>query len=319
MTITKSQLDSILSKFTFSKSKKSPETIERIKSFSTLTWFSKPLNSVELAKRGWINTNVDEITCVSCHTTIVIESRNPFGNIPFPNHNPDCIWNNIVVENEIYTFSKKEYTDNFVSFGLKIKDNDLNLDDDECMNLMNWKKDGNKVYCDFCFVYLDPKDGFDCFSHKHWCAVLKEYKNNLKLLNYQQAIGWNEQEKRSEMAEPETNYIISEFGFLSFQLTVDHEYVQDFVEIPVLYVYELQIKKGHQGKGYGKLLMEIAEDIARESSMKQVKLTVFKCNKEAIGFYQKMGYTVDSTCLSKHMDEQEFQSVGYWIYSKKIE
>lgn len=121
------------------------------------------------------------------------------------------------------------------------------------------------------------------------------------------------------MAEPETNYIISEFGFLSFQLTVDHEYVQDFVEIPVLYVYELQIKKGHQGKGYGKLLMEIAEDIARESSIKQVKLTVFKCNKEAIGFYQKMGYTVDSTCLSKHMDEQEFQSVGYWIYSKKIE
>ncbi|KAJ3269349.1 hypothetical protein HDV01_001463 [Terramyces sp. JEL0728] len=182
MSITKSQLDQIFSKFKFTKTAKSPETIERIKTFSTLTWFSKPLSSVELAKRGWINTNVDEIKCVNCDTTVLVESRNPFDSIPLPLHKPDCIWNNIVVENEIYSFSKKEYSDNFVSFGIRVKENDLGLDDDHCLNLLNWKKDGDLLYCDYCFVCLRGEDGFDLFSHKHWCAVLKEYKNNLKLL-----------------------------------------------------------------------------------------------------------------------------------------
>ncbi|KAL6962959.1 N-terminal L-serine N(alpha)-acetyltransferase NatD [Sarracenia purpurea var. burkii] len=67
-------------------------------------------------------------------------------------------------------------------------------------------------------------------------------------------------------------------GFVHYQFTVEEE-------IPVLYVYELQLEPHVQRKGLGKFLMQLIELIARKSQMGAVVLTVQKANLLAMNFY----------------------------------
>lgn len=77
-----------------------------------------------------------------------------------------------------------------------------------------------------------------------------------------------EKEKRREMSSPEALYIFvynapstpdnvkaSIIGFVHYRFTTEEE-------IPVLYVYELQLEPAYQGKGLGKFLMQLVEQIA---------------------------------------------------------
>jgi ribosomal protein S18 acetylase RimI-like enzyme len=122
------------------------------------------------------------------------------------------------------------------------------------------------------------------------------------------------EEKSREMKEANTMFLLHENGFCSFQFSLDDQYVeQSKRRIPVLYLYELQIKKIYAGKGLGSKLMGMVELIARDFEMIQVTLTVAKGNTLALRFYQKRGYHYDSTCPSLYG-----QDVPYFILSKNV-
>ncbi|XP_040937503.1 N-alpha-acetyltransferase 40 isoform X5 [Gossypium hirsutum] len=101
-----------------------------------------------------------------------------------------------------------------------------------------------------------------------------------------------EKVKRREMVAPEARYIFVYWnanemmdnaftpllGFLHFRFTLEEE-------IPVLYLYELQLDSSVQGKGLGKFLMQLVELIAQENRMGAVVLTVQKSNSLAMKFY----------------------------------
>ncbi|PWA67935.1 Acyl-CoA N-acyltransferase [Artemisia annua] len=155
-------------------------------------------------------------------------------------------------------------------------------------------------------------------------SSLKQYIQNLLKVNMEGPFGaeWPEEEKEKhrEMSSPEALYIFvynapstpdnvktSIIGFVHYRFTIEEE-------IPVLYVYELQLEPAYQGKGLGKFLMQLVEQIACKkwvrlvdyknglllNSMGAVVLTVQKRNASAIKFYlNKLRYNISAISPSK--------------------
>ena len=68
-------------------------------------------------------------------------------------------------------------------------------------------------------------------------------------------------------------------------------------------VYYVSISPDHQGKGFGELLMEAAEDWLRGRGVWKVNLLVRKENSTAVRFYEKQGYgDQDCIALGKRLD-----------------
>ncbi|KAK1367636.1 N-alpha-acetyltransferase 40 [Heracleum sosnowskyi] len=158
-------------------------------------------------------------------------------------------------------------------------------------------------------------------------SKLKHYIQNILKINMERVYGseWQAEEKvkRKEMVSPEARYIfvyetvdsdanqMSEsvgkrgsqnvrpsekdtiVGFVHFRFTLEEE-------VPVLYVYELQLEPRVQGKGLGNFLMQLIELIARENRMSAVVLTVQKENLLAMNFYtSKLRYIISSISPSR--------------------
>ncbi|KAJ4851491.1 hypothetical protein Tsubulata_026241 [Turnera subulata] len=144
-------------------------------------------------------------------------------------------------------------------------------------------------------VYLESGSG-DKLS-----SSLKQYIQNLLKVNMEKQFGpdWpmEEKVKRRDMVAPEARYIFvhedpgpsangiltqtdkgSLVGFVHYRFTLEEE-------IPVLYLYEIQLESRVQGLGLGKFLMQLMELIARKNHMGAVVLTVQKANAGAINFY----------------------------------
>jgi GNAT superfamily N-acetyltransferase len=165
-------------------------------------------------------------------------------------------------------------------------------------------------------------------SGEHLSSPLKRYIQELLKVNMQGAYGpeWAAEEKikRREMVAPEARYI-----FVRSMQSADNEHLSNinnmeevhechwsgdgdpvvaFVhyrfiveeEIPVVYVYELQLEQCVQGRGLGKFLMQLIELIARKNHMKAVMLTVQKRNISAMNFYtSKLRYIISSISPSR--------------------
>src|SRR5215213_10212663 len=69
------------------------------------------------------------------------------------------------------------------------------------------------------------------------------------------------------------------------------------VEPQAVRLRQMAVKTGLQGKGIGRVLMQFAENIARDRGNKKI---VMHSRKTAVGFYEKLGYKVVG---------QEFQEV----------
>lgn len=72
-------------------------------------------------------------------------------------------------------------------------------------------------------------------------------------------------------------------GFLSYE----HHYKNE----PVTRIHKIYVLPQTQGKGIGKLLMDRAEEVARENQSNALSLNVNRFNK-ALGFYQKIGFEI---------------------------
>nr|XP_027125143.1 N-alpha-acetyltransferase 40 isoform X1 [Coffea arabica] len=152
---------------------------------------------------------------------------------------------------------------------------------------------------------------------------LKQYIQKLLKVNMEGPYGseWPTEEKvkRKEMVAPEARYIfvyedtnvdgsqISSMpenekssshtdaivGFVHYRFIMEEE-------VPVLYVYELQLESRVQGKGLGKFLMDLVERIAIKNRVGAVMLTVQKKNLLAMNFYMaKLGYIVSAISPSR--------------------
>ena len=116
-------------------------------------------------------------------------------------------------------------------------------------------------------------------------------------------MGWSPAKKRKEMRLPDLRYLIltqrppsgvedteldvgQVVGFMSFMLTWE-----DGNE--VVYCYEVHLAQEIQGRGVGKVLMAMMEEVGRGVGVEKAMLTVFKANGKAVGFYEGLGYGVD--------------------------
>lgn len=199
---------------------------------------------------------------------------------------------------------------------------------DELIKTASSKNDHLDSFQPFCSydrnglsVYLESGSGDKLTS------PLKQYIQSLLKRNMEEPFGseWSTEEKvkRREMVAPEARYIFvhecsnassnemstilpkegistnsiedrhSIVGFVHYRFTIEEE-------IPVLYVYELQLEPRVQGKGLGKFLMQLVELIARKNRMGAVVLTVQKANLLAMNFYtSKMRYNISTISPSK--------------------
>ncbi|KAG9457687.1 hypothetical protein H6P81_002195 [Aristolochia fimbriata] len=170
-------------------------------------------------------------------------------------------------------------------------------------------------------VYLDSGSG-DKLS-----SSVKQYIQKLLKVNMEGPYGpeWPSEEKvkRREMVATEARYIFVRespkpsdgeipsrvqgkddrvlwmgegdplVGFVHYRFIVEEE-------IPVVYVYELQLESCVQGKGLGKFLMQLIELIAHKNHMGAVMLTVQKENRSAMNFYMnKLRYVISSISPSR--------------------
>ena len=111
------------------------------------------------------------------------------------------------------------------------------------------------------------------------------------------SIGWSPAKKRKEMKLPDLRYLLLirpgfgrsrevVEGFLSFMLTYEDGY-------EVVYCYELHLCPQLQGHGVGRYLMGLMEEVGKNAEVEKAMLTVFLENKEALLFYEKLGYSED--------------------------
>ncbi|KAK3155408.1 hypothetical protein QOZ80_2BG0202930 [Eleusine coracana subsp. coracana] len=139
---------------------------------------------------------------------------------------------------------------------------------------------------------------------------MRKYIPNLLKVNMEKPYGpeWPSEEKvkRRQMVAPEARYL-----FVKQQFVLEEE-------LPVVYVYELQMEPSAQGKGLGKFMMQLIEEIACESQMGAVMLTVQKANTLAMTFYNKLGYVISSTSPSR-VDPQIGLEKSYEILCKAFD
>ncbi|XP_010271137.1 PREDICTED: N-alpha-acetyltransferase 40 [Nelumbo nucifera] len=169
-------------------------------------------------------------------------------------------------------------------------------------------------------VYMESGSG------EHLSSSMKRYIQNLLKVNMEGPYGpeWPTEEKvkRREMVAPEARYIFvreaptasinenstKESNMACIHLTGDGDPLVGFVhyrfiveeDVPLVYVYELQLEARVQGRGLGKFLMQLIELIARKNHMGAVMLTVQKTNVSAMNFYtNKLRYTISSISPSR--------------------
>lgn len=71
---------------------------------------------------------------------------------------------------------------------------------------------------------------------------------------------------------------------------------------------QMAVVSGLQGKGVGKVLLQFAENIARDSGYKKI---VMHARKTAVGFYEKSGY-------KKTSEEFEEVSIPHYVMEKEL-
>ena len=65
-----------------------------------------------------------------------------------------------------------------------------------------------------------------------------------------------------------------------------------FDDTKVLVVHRLVVNPTHQKKGYGKVLMDFAEDFAKNNNYSSIRLDTYSRNKSNIRFYQNRNYFI---------------------------
>lgn len=101
-------------------------------------------------------------------------------------------------------------------------------------------------------------------------------------------------------------------AFLSFMLTMEDGYF-------VVYIYEIHLSRKLQGKGTGAWLMEMVEGVGKRAGCQKAMLTVWRSNKGARRFYERLGWGEDKFSPSpRRMRGGRMMECEYVIMSKRL-
>jgi len=124
---------------------------------------------------------------------------------------------------------------------------------------------------------------FTCPGHASWSSSLSSFILDLTRSNMSAIYdgadgwGWKEGKKRAELNDDSNRYIMIRYegskgegvvalkpgdiiGFVSFRFLMEADF-------EALYIYELQFGQHAQGKGFGKHLMNLCDQIAKKFEM----------------------------------------------------
>ena len=93
-----------------------------------------------------------------------------------------------------------------------------------------------------------------------------------------------------------------------------HVFVRDTPVIPVIIpqhyavIDEIVVKSEFQNHGIGKMLMEKAQEWATAHGAACIELNVYEFNKNAISFYERLGYQILSQKMRKNIDVKKAAS-----------
>ncbi|MFD7748097.1 GNAT family N-acetyltransferase [Streptomyces sp. NPDC059698] len=68
---------------------------------------------------------------------------------------------------------------------------------------------------------------------------------------------------------------------------------------PAGFVFDVEVRAEHRGRGYGRALMLLAEDVVRAWDADRIGLHVFASNTPALKLYESLGYTATRYNLAK--------------------
>ncbi|KAJ1912121.1 hypothetical protein IWQ60_009808 [Tieghemiomyces parasiticus] len=142
-------------------------------------------------------------------------------------------------------------------------------------------------------------------------------RTNIKACYEKAGWGWHEYSKRREVFDPATRFLVvyrtatadqpeKPLAFASYRFTMDTDVSGQ--EIPVLYIYELQVAAHARSRGLGSWLTECILRLG--------------FNTDAMRFYlAKMGFHFDETSPSQYYDSDEeipAKQTSYEILSKPL-
>lgn len=173
-----------------------------------------------------------------------------------------------------------------------------------------------------------PESDFEaCFALIELTSS-KDYANS--------SIGWSPSKKKKEMRLPDMRYILLRRSTTSSTTTDEQDQQQQQQEKPpipgflslmvtyedgkeVIYCYEIHLHPSTQGRGLGRQLMMLFEDIGRRVGLEKAMLTVFRANENAVQFYYRLGYGVDeSSPRPKTLRNGTVKESDYLIMSKGL-
>ncbi|GAA5922643.1 hypothetical protein JCM1841_006764 [Sporobolomyces salmonicolor] len=153
---------------------------------------------------------------------------------------------------------------------------------------------------------------------------------NMRSLYEASSEGYNPSAKRKELFHPDSRFVVLRsapspalhaskaasstlLGYSMFRFDTEETASDDDELCDVVYCYELQVDSSAQGRGVGRILMEVLGRVGSHWKMDKVMLTVFKANAPAIAFYKKIGFSTDEIDPS---DYEGRDSADYTILSK---
>jgi ribosomal protein S18 acetylase RimI-like enzyme len=143
--------------------------------------------------------------------------------------------------------------------------------------------------------------------------VLRIFEENMGDLYRSSSWGLDMDEKRQELQHRKARFLLvrsKEQGgelaaFVHYRFDFDDEERPDGA---VVYIFEIQVAAAFRRQRLGRSLMEVLEEVAHQTNMSKVVLTVFKKNVQAMEFYrQGLGYEVDESSPSQHNSPADYE------------
>ena len=120
------------------------------------------------------------------------------------------------------------------------------------------------------------------------------------------------QARRNNMSQLEDILELPEGGL--FVAVDDHDQVIGHVilmgnnidavtELPQAWVYDLSVHREWWGRGGGRRLMQVAEEVALSLGLDWIGLGVTASNQRALGFYEEIGYRKERFQMAKRLEK----------------
>ncbi|KAK7064165.1 N-acetyltransferase domain-containing protein [Favolaschia claudopus] len=138
-------------------------------------------------------------------------------------------------------------------------------------------------------------------------SIWSMFEANMRTLYTASSFGWEPPKKQEELFHRYSRFILvypkDDEGTLASFAAFRFEFEDEDDDSNILYCYDLQVSKTRQRTGLGRALVENLASIAREFKMDKIMLTVFKANKQALDFYDNVGFKMDPASPDDKDDE----------------